>query len=122
MTLQARIVQSGLSAVNAQAIVGTIANTLTAAGTVQGNAVALTADLNRFTTVAAGTGAIAPAMNPSDSIQIFNAGANALLVYPPVGGTINALALNAGYSVATATPFCELYCVNPTTYIARQSA
>lgn len=122
MSLQARIVASGLSAINAQAIQGTVANALTATGSTQGTALALGADLNRFTTVAASTGAILPAMNPGDNMQVFNGGANALLVYPPVGGTINALAANAGYSVAAATPFCEVYCVNPTTYIARQSA
>lgn len=122
MSLQARIVASGLSAINAQSIQGTVANGLTALGTTQANALALGADINRFTTVAAGTGAVAPAMNGADNIQVFNGGANALLVYPPVGGTINGLGANAGYSVATATPFCELYCVTPTIYIARQSA
>lgn len=122
MALQARIVQSGLSAINAQAIQGTVANTLTATGTVQGNAFALPADVNRFTTVAAGTGAILPAMNPGDEIVVFNGGANALLLYPPVGGAINAVAVNGSYSIATATPTAYVTCVTPLQYLVSQSA
>jgi hypothetical protein len=122
MPLQSRLTTSGLSAINAQMITGTVANTLTATGTTQATALALPADINRFTTVPASSGALLPAMNPGDSVQVFNAGANALLIYPPVGGAINALGTNAGYSVATATPFFEAYCVTPLIYLARQSA
>jgi hypothetical protein len=122
MPLQSRLTISGLSAINAQMIVGTVANSLTATGATQATALPLAGDINRFTTVAASTGALLPSMNPGDSIQVFNGGANALLVYPPVGGAVNALSTNTGYSVAAATPFCEVYCVTPTLYIARQSA
>lgn len=122
MSLAARIVSAGLSAINAQAIQGTVAAGLTALGTTQANALAIGADVNQFTTVAAGTGAVLPPMNPGDSCVIFNKGANALLVYPPVGGTINSLGLNAGYSVATATPSCYVRCISPTVFIASQSA
>jgi len=122
MPLQQRLVVAGMSATAAQASVGTAADQLTAAGTVQGNAAPLGADNNRFTTVGAGTGCILPAMNPGDSINVFNAGANALLIYPPVGAKINALGTNAGYSLATATPYCEITCISPTQYHAFQSA
>lgn len=61
-------------------------------------------------------------MNPGDSVNVYNKGANALLIYPPVGGVINGLSTNAGYSVATATPFVEVYCIDALTYIASQSA
>jgi hypothetical protein len=122
MALQQRLTVSGLSALNAQAIQGTVASGLTATGTTQANALALPADLNYFATVAAGTGAVLPAMNPGDSLNLYNKGANALLVYPPVGAVINGLGANAGYSVATATPYVEVYCVTPLIYIASQSA
>jgi hypothetical protein len=122
MALAARIVAAGLSAINAQAIQGTVANTLTALGTIQGNAFVIGTDISRFTTVAAGTGAILPPMNPGDSVEIVNAGANALLVYPPVGGKINGLGTNAGYSVATATPYVQVRCIDALTYVASQSA
>lgn len=122
MSLQQRLVVSGISASQAGAIQGTVANNLTAAGNSQGTALALPADVNKFTTVAASTGTIIPAMNPGDSVILFNGGANALAVYPPTGGKINAVATNGAYSVATATPYCEVYCIDALTYIASQSA
>jgi hypothetical protein len=122
MPLQQRLVVAGISAVQAQAQCGTVQNSLTATGSTQATALSIPADVNRFTTVAASTGAILPAMNPGDEVQIINAGANALLVYPPVGGTINALGANAGYSVATATPSCFVQCITPTIFAAQQSA
>jgi hypothetical protein len=122
MALQARIVQSGLSAINAQAVQGTVANALTGTGTTQAGALALAADINRFTTVGANSGAILPAMNPGDSMEVINSTATALSLYPPVGGAINAVATNGAYSIAAATPFCKVRCVTPTQYIAMQSA
>lgn len=122
MTLQARLVVAGMSATEAAADVGTVANNLTATGTTQATAAPLGADLNRFTTVAASSGCILPAMNPGDSIQVFNAGANPLSLYPPVGGAINALGTNAAYSIATTTPFVNVSCITPTQYHAMQSA
>lgn len=122
MAIQQRLTVSGMSGVQAQAIQGTVANGLTALGTTQANALALPADLNYFTTVGAGTGTVLPAMNPGDSVNLYNKGASALLVYPPVGAVINALGANAGYSVATATPYVEVYCITPLIFIASQSA
>lgn len=122
MPLAQRIVAAGLSAINAQAIQGTVANNLTALGASQATALLLPADINKFTTVAASTGAILQASNPGDSGTVFNGGANALLLYPPVGGKINALGTNAGYSIAAATPYVDWYCIDALTYIASQSA
>lgn len=122
MSLAQRMVTAGLSAVQAAAIQGTTANNLTALGTTQGTALPLPADVNNVTTAAAGSGVIAPAMNPADDLIVHNGGANALLVYPPVGAAINGLAVNTGYSVATATPLCFMYCVTPTLYLCSQSA
>ena len=122
MPLSQRLVVTGLSAPQATAINGTVANSLTAAGNSQATAFALPADVNKFTTVAASAGTIIPAMNSGDSVIIYNGGANALSVYPPTGGNINAVAANGAYSVATATPYCEVYCITPLVYIASQSA
>jgi hypothetical protein len=99
-----------------------VATGLVATGASQGTALALTADINMFGTVAAGTGAILPTLNPSNNATVFNGGANPLLLYPPLGAKINNLAANAGYSIATATPLVEITCVSPTQYLARQSA
>lgn len=117
-----KLVASGLPGPLANAVVGDVANGLTATGTTQATALQLQADVNRFTTVAASSGAILPAMNPGDSCVVFNGGANALLVYPPVGGTINALAANAGYSVATTSRTALIVCVDTNTYCALQAA
>jgi len=122
MGLSARMVAAGFSAIQAQASQGLAANNLTGAGSTQATALPLPADICKFTTVAAGTGAIIPAANPADSGTVYNGGANALLLYPPVGGKINGLGTNAGYSIAAATPYCDWYCVDPLTYIASQSA
>lgn len=122
MSLAQRMVAAGLSAIQVQAIQGTVANNLTAAGTTQATAVALAADQNRFTTVGASSGAILPAMNPGDEMSVINTGASALSLYPPVGAQINALGNNAAYSIATATPFCTILCITPTQYHCYQSA
>lgn len=122
MSLQARMVVAGMSAAAAAASQGTSANNLTAAGNSQATASSLGADQNRFTTVAASTGCILPAMNPGDSIVVVNAGANPLALYPPVGGQINALGNNAAYTIAIATPFCTINCFTTTQYHAFQSA
>lgn len=123
MPIQQRMVVTGLSAVQVAAIQGTVADNLTATGTSsQAAAFPLPADINRFTTVALNAGALVPPLNPADSVNVYNGGANPLLLYPPTGGTINGLGLNAAYSIATATPYAEVYCISPTRYIASQSA
>ena len=100
--LQAQAMAGGLSAIAAQALGGTIASGLTATGTTNANALALSQAINQFSTVAAGTGAILPTFAvPGDVVEIYNGGANALLVYPPVLGQINALTVTTGgFSVA----------------------
>jgi hypothetical protein len=122
MAIAARLVAAGFSAVQASAVQGVVATGLTATGTTQATALQLGADINVCSTVAASTGVILQPMNPGDEVIVRNGGANALLVYPPVGGTINALSANAGYSVATATPNATVRCLSATTFLAFQSA
>lgn len=66
-------------------------------GTTQGTATLINLGMNNFTTVPSNSGAILPTTN-STRIIVRNAGANTLLVYPPVGQTINGAATNAPYS------------------------
>jgi hypothetical protein len=122
MSLTQRLVQAGLSAIQALAIQGTVASGLVATGATQATALPLGADNNSFATVGAGTGAILPAMNPGDDITVYNGGANALLIYPPVGAQIKGLGVNAGYSLAVATPLSYIVCITPTLYVASQAA
>jgi len=91
---------TGLPPLAAQAIAGTVNDGLTAAGTTQATALLISGDLNVFSTVASGAGCILPVGGENDTYSIINDGANALLIYPPVGGTINGGAVNASASLA----------------------
>ena len=102
-----KLVGMGAPPAGAQFMVGDVAAGLIATGATQGTALAMSANFAQFTTVAAGTGAILPAVaavpmlgvSNGDSIEVFNLGANALAVYPPVGSTINSLAANTSLAV-----------------------
>lgn len=123
MPIQQRLTTCGISAGQAAAIQGTVSKSgVAGTGTTQATAAQLPADINYITVGGAGTGVIVPPLNPSDSINIYNKTGAALLIYPPVGGVINALAVNTGYSCASATPYVEVYCIDALTYIASQSA
>lgn len=76
---------------------------MSAAGTTQGTATAIAAGITHVSTAASGTGVVLPTSTAGISCTIHNRGANALLVYPPVSSSIDALAANAGFSLATAT-------------------
>lgn len=75
---------------------------VTATGTTTADAYVLKAGMTQFTTVGAGTGARIPTTDlaPGDEFFVYNGGANALLVYPPTGGTVNAAGVDAGNSLA----------------------
>lgn len=79
------------------------AGALTAAGSTQGTALALTSDINNVTTVAAGTGVILPFWQTGHKIIIRNAGANALAVYPNSSAQINNLGTNVAFSIPAGT-------------------
>jgi hypothetical protein len=101
MAILSRLLGSGVSAQAATNICGDVANSLTAAGTTNANALQLSSAINRVTTTASGTGVRLPPLEVGSSIFVMNSGANALLVYPGTGNQINALtATTAGFSVA----------------------
>ena len=105
---------AGLSLPLAEAICKDVATALSAAGTTQGTPTRLTAADNELTTVAAGAGVVLSAdLASGDSQTVFNAGANAVKVYPPSGMKINALAANAPMTLATNTG-CIFKCVSTT--------
>jgi hypothetical protein len=95
-----RLCGVGLPAAVATQICGDVQDNITAAGSTQGTAVLLNADHCIVTTAATGTGVILPPAQPGADVTVKNLGANALLVYPATGGAINALAANAGFSIA----------------------
>ena len=95
-----------------------VAAALTALGSVQGDAYSMTASVNQFTTVAAGTGAILTA-GPSQTV--YNGGANTLKVYPNSGAKINNLATNAFIILAMNTA-CTFWYVSSTQWVGVLSA
>jgi hypothetical protein len=79
----------------------TVATGLTAAGTNQSTALALTGNnsIQEFTTVAASSGGKLPTATATSRMTIVNRGANTLTVYPNTSGTINGQAANTGYTI-----------------------
>lgn len=85
------LVSAGLYKTVADAIVGSSrAINMTANGTTQATATGLTAGINVVSTV--GVGGAAILINEGAArITVCNAGANPLAVFPPLGGSINAV-------------------------------
>lgn len=86
----------------------TFAGSLTATGSSQGTAFPIAKELNIFTTVASGTGAILPVSNALGNaiiagyvVTILNEGASAILIYPPSGQQINSAGTNVAVSIAS---------------------
>jgi len=103
MAIKQKLISMGLSPRLAQVVTGTISPPLTATGSDQGHALAMSwDDVQLFGTVASSTGAIfAQAYGACDMVTVINAGANALTVYPASGGAINGGSTNAGVSVSS---------------------
>jgi len=85
---------------------------ISAAGTVQGNATALTKEINVVSTVASGAGVRLPTAVAGMVISITNTSANSLLVYPATSGIINSLSANAAFTQASGA---TLQFIAPTT-------
>ena len=109
-----KVFGAGLPGPLASAICQDAATGISAAGTTQGTATELTSADNEITTAAAGSGVVLDSsLAAGDSQSIFNAGENAVKVYPPSGMKINALAADAAMTLATNTG-CVFYCVSTT--------
>lgn len=80
---------------NFTALNTTVTTGITAAGTNQGTATAITSTINNVTTVASGTGVRLPAAAVGYTISVANHGANSLAIYPATGETVEGLAANA---------------------------
>lgn len=102
MAIKSRLMGVGLSAGQAEQIVGDTATGLTATGSAITDALRLTAAVNCVTTTASSTGVILPGdTQPGDEISVFNDGAQTLTVYPPASTQeINDAGDGAGHSVA----------------------
>lgn len=99
-----------------------VATALTATGTIQADALEVTLNVNKFGTVASGTGAkLFSGSSTGDFQVIYNGGANQLKVYPQSGGSINSLAANAGHILPINTT-AQYWATSATTWVALLSA
>ena len=121
MALGHKVNAAGIPALAVLSLSQDVAEGLTAAGTNQATAYAMTAADNEFTTVAAGTGAVLYAGSPGDEQLVFNAGANALKVYPPSGSKINALPTDQAVLIPKNTA-CTFKCLTTTRWVGVLSA
>jgi len=83
-------------------VIDSISAAVSAAGTTQGTATALVSNINNVTVVtAAAAGVILPTAVAGMRILVRNSdSADTLSIYPATGGTINALAANAAFTLA----------------------
>lgn len=113
-----KLVGAGLAPLAAAQIAGDVQSGVTAAGTTQATAAVCYGDNIWVTTCAAGAGIILStnsAFGPGDDVYVTNQGANTLTVYPPVGGQINALGVNVGFTIAAGKQ-TNLRCMGAGTY------
>ena len=96
-----------------------VANALTGAGTTRADALALTGLVNNVTTAAASTGVVLPTMAIGQTVVVFNAGANPLVVYAPGSTTIDGTAGATGVALANAKR-CAYVMVAAATVISYQ--
>jgi hypothetical protein len=76
-----------------------VATGLTATGSAQGDALVLDQDWNEITNTPVNTGVLIPNNGAGRQSLVFNYGGAQLKVYPPVGGEIDSLGVNTGYSL-----------------------
>jgi hypothetical protein len=69
-------------------------------GASQATAQLLMADWNSVDTVAGGSGVVMPPLQQGQAVTVLNTSATPLAVYPPDGFSIDALGVNADYSLA----------------------
>lgn len=99
-----KVFGAGLPGLITQAICQDAATSISAAGSDQAGATALTAADNEVTTVAAGTGVVLPVLaSAGDTVSVFNGGANPLKVYPTSGMKINSLPTNQAVTLGANT-------------------
>lgn len=97
-----RIIGSGIPPLAASNICGDTSGALTAAGTTKATALALSSQSNYVSICSSGKGVSLPAMNQGDDVDVYNNGANNLLVYTTAGiaDTITNLSANGGFTLS----------------------
>ena len=116
------IMGGGTSAGQAKAMNGRVASAVSAAGTVLSDATALNATVSRVSTVAASSGVRLFNGEIGDEMEVYNAGANTLTVYPHAStGTINQLSAGTGVLLAQYS-VCKFRRITSTAWLAHLGA
>ena len=117
-----KVFGAGIPGLAVQALCQDVATSVSATGTTQGTATALTSTVNYVGTVGASSGVILfSTATAGDSQVVYNGGANALNVYPPTSARINNLPLNTA-AIITINTAVEFHCVSATQWIGVLSA
>ena len=102
MALASDIMTGGFSAISAKAIQGLVNSAVTAAGTTQGGATALTRSIS-VVTAGSGGGVVLKSAEIADEQEILNLSGGSITVYPPGSERINALAASSGFVLGSNT-------------------
>lgn len=102
MTQESKVIGQGIWTEAAQQLIsGDVLTGQSASNITQATATAIIADITVFSTVASTGAAILPANAGAADILVMNGqSTNALVVFPPIGGTINGGSANTSYSQA----------------------
>lgn len=76
---------------------------VTAAGSAQGDAAALSEGFNVVSGADGTTGVVLPTAAIGKRVEVKNAAGSTLKIYPATGAAINAIAADGAYSIATVT-------------------
>ncbi len=126
MSQTSGLMQLGMAPSLAIEVLGRVQAAQTATGSTQTDAFQLTTSTTVFTTVAAvvhdiAAGRKVPSVEAPSTFVVANLGANALLVYPATGQTINTGAANASLSVP-AGKTVQFWGISSTGWIAQVGA
>jgi hypothetical protein len=103
----------GANVTTSSYVIRSVGTAISAAGTIQGDATALTKDINVVSTVSAGQGVRLPTAVAGMIIIVNNTSATSLNVYPATSAAINSLATNAAYThIASAS--LQYYAISAT--------
>lgn len=89
---------TGANVTTSSYVIRSVATAISAAGSIQGDATALTKDINVISTVSAGQGVRLPTAVAGMVIIVNNTSATNMNVYPATSAAINSLATNAAYT------------------------
>jgi hypothetical protein len=94
------------------------AASVTAAGTTQGTATALTADQNNIATGTANQGVVLPTGVPGMRVLVWNSTGNTIKIYPAGTGTIDGGSASAAVTLTSAHRAAEFFCQSANTWVS----